>query len=61
MNINITQGISDFFSIFNAIYSWLSNFEITIGEISFTFIELIVSLIVLDLIIAFVFKVLGGD
>lgn len=61
MNINITQGITDFFSIFNALYNWLANFNITIGDISFSFIDLVVSILVIDLFIWFVFKIIGGD
>lgn len=61
MSINITSGISNFFSIFASVYDWLDTFTITIGSVSFTFIQLIVSLIVIDLIIWFVYKILGSD
>lgn len=61
MNINITQGITGFFSIFNALYNWLANFNITIGDLSFSFIDLIVSILVIDMFIWFVFKIIGGD
>lgn len=61
MIIDITTGITNFFSIFTSLYNWLDSFNITIGSVSFSFIQLIVSLIVIDIIIWFVFKLLGGD
>lgn len=61
MSIDITSGITNFFSIFTTIYNWLNNFTITIGTVSFTFIQLLVSIIVVSMIISFVFRILEGD
>lgn len=61
MTVDITSGITGFFSVFSAVYNWLNTFTITIGSISFTFIQLIVSLIVISMIINFVYRLLEGD
>lgn len=61
MNVDITSGISGFFSVFSAVYNWLNSFTITIGSVSFTFIQLLVSLIVLTMLINFVYRLLEGD
>lgn len=61
MNIDISSGISGFFSVFQAVYDWLLDFNITIGSVTFNLIQLAISLIVIDLIIWFVFSILGGE
>lgn len=61
MSINLNSGITNFFSIFNTIYQWLSDLEFTIGTITFSFIDLMISIIFVDIVIWALFRVLRGD
>lgn len=57
--VDLTGAIGDFFSIFNTVLTWLRNTTFIIGSVEFSLFTLAISIIVLDLIIWFVFRLIG--
>ena len=61
MVLNVTQGLSNFFDIFTFLYNWIASITFVIGELQFTMVDLIVSIIFLSLFITFIFRLITGD
>lgn len=61
-NYDITDGFQNFMGIFNRYIGWLATHFITLGPLTFSILQLILSMIILDLMIWFVRKFIsGGD
>lgn len=61
MVLNVTQGLSNFFDIFTTIYNWIASITFVIGDLQFTMVELIVSIIFISIFITFIFRLISGD
>lgn len=61
MVLNVTQGLDNFFDIFTTIYNWIASITFVIGELQFTMVELIVSIIFISVFITFIFRLITGD
>lgn len=58
---DITQGFENFMQIFNRVLGWLATHFITIGPVTFSFLQLILSMVILDLMLWFVQEFILGD
>lgn len=61
MNVDITTAFSQFFDIFGSIIQYMKNFYITLGGITFNLWVLFWSVLLIELVIWFLWKIIIGD
>lgn len=60
-HVNLSQGISNFFTIFNTFVDILKDTTFTVGMVNFSLWELMWSLLFISLAINFIKRLLEGD